>query len=128
MDALLIRFISFGFKYGEPKGLDLCIDCRALPNPYWENDLRYHNGTDEEVIRWFEGKEAVEPFFQEAIANVKRAIKTARRQGKDCLHVGLGCTGGQHRSVYMAERLAAYFAETENVAVVHREKGRYLAQ
>ena len=122
-----VCFRSFGYKYGAPVDAETVFDCRELPNPYWQIELREHNGTDQEVIDYLDGDPRVEAMAKRVEAYLEPYIEEVRNQGKcGCLVIDFGCTGGQHRSVYMAHRMAARFADAYSVIEYHREsKGRY---
>lgn len=121
-NSLSILFQSFGFKYGIPVDSDYLFDIRCLPNPYWEPHLRPLNGLDKPVIEFLENhpsvirmEDSIETFLESWIP----AFKADRRS---YLTISIGCTGGQHRSVYMAERLTEYFSNIyKSIQVRHRE-------
>ncbi|MEI8161728.1 MAG: RNase adapter RapZ [Betaproteobacteria bacterium] len=118
--GLTLLFESFGFKNGIPLDADLVFDVRCLPNPHYEPLLRTLTGRDVEVIRFLEA----EPEVSRMEADLRRFIgdwlPAYIRDNRSYLTVGIGCTGGQHRSVYLAERLAAHFRESARVLVRHR--------
>lgn len=117
--------ISFGFKHGIPLDLDLMFDCRFLPNPHWEPELRPLTGIDDEVRKYvLSNPEATELLgrLDELFALVLPAYA---REGKAYLSIGIGCTGGQHRSVVLAEELAALMRRRGfDPRVRHRDIGR----
>lgn len=117
---------SFGFKYGVPLDVDFQLDMRFLPNPYWEPELRRFSGLDERVSRFVLADPKVEQYLENAVEMAQIAMHGYRREGKRYMIVGVGCTGGKHRSVAVAERLAQILRGTENVdvAVMHRDLGR----
>jgi UPF0042 nucleotide-binding protein len=117
--------MSFGFKYGLPVDADLVVDCRFLPNPHWVAELRPHTGLDPEVSRYvFEQQGAKE--FLDGYAELLHLITEGyRREGKRYLTLAVGCTGGKHRSVAMAERLAERLtSDGVETVIVHRDMGR----
>ncbi len=118
--GLTLLFESFGFKNGIPLDADLVFDVRCLPNPHYDPLLRPLTGRDVEVIRFLEA----EPEVSRMEADLRRFIgdwlPAYIRDNRSYLTVGIGCTGGQHRSVYLAERLAAHFRESARVLVRHR--------
>jgi len=123
--GISLLFRSFGFKYGVPVDADLVFDLRCLPNPHWEEDLRPLTGKDEAVQAFLGGEELV----QEMLADITRYLDTwiprFEENARVYMTVALGCTGGQHRSVYVAERLMEHFSERfENVLLRHREVDR----
>ena len=108
---LSLTFESFGFKHGIPGDADFVFDARSLPNPYWEPALRNLTGRDPEVIRFLEGQTNVghaDPGHR-ALSSMAR-IPEYQASNRGYLTVAVGCTGGQHRSVYIVDRLAARFA------------------
>ena len=108
---LSLMFQSFGFKNGIPSGADFVFDARTLPNPYWVPELQPLNGRDAAVIAFLESEPAVKALLDDIIAFVERRIPLYVEHNRGYLTVAVGCTGGQHRSVYLVERLAAHFAD-----------------
>lgn len=120
--SLMIQ--SFGFKHGTPSDSDFLFDVRCLPNPYWEPDLRTLTGRDAGIIDWLEKHDEVGRMYadiQTFLSNWLPSIDTGCQRAY--LTVSVGCTGGRHRSVYLAERLYQHFRQTlgENVILRHRE-------
>lgn len=117
---------SFGYKYGLPMDADLVMDCRFLPNPFWIPELREFNGLDEEVRNYVLGQEGAEEFLQSYQQLLRLVGAGYHREGKRYLTLALGCTGGKHRSVALAEELARRLAEDDGMTVktVHRDLGR----
>ncbi|PRW65214.1 RNase adapter RapZ [Actinopolyspora mortivallis] len=121
-----VTVLSFGYKYGLPMDADLVMDCRFLPNPFWIPELRDFNGTAEEVRNYVLGQEGAEEF----LGNYQRLLRLVgtgyQREGKRYLTLAMGCTGGKHRSVVLAEELARRLSEEEGLTVktVHRDLGR----
>lgn len=107
---LAILFESFGFKSGIPGDADFVFDARTLPNPYWERDLKPLTGLDPPVQRFLEASPAVQQMIDDIAGFLERRIPAYERNNRGYLTVAIGCTGGQHRSVYLAERLAAHFS------------------
>ena len=117
---LSITFESFGFKRGIPGDADFVFDARALPNPYWEPGLRNLNGRDPEVIRFLETHTHVQALIADIARFVRGRIPEYQASNRGYLTVAVGCTGGQHRSVYIVDRLAAQFAaDFEEVTARH---------
>jgi RNase adapter protein RapZ len=118
---LSITFQSFGFKYGVPIDADLVFDVRFLPNPHYVESLKPHTGKDadvyEYVMKWAETKQ----FLKKLVDLFSFLIPHYHREGKTNLVVGIGCTGGKHRSVAIAEFLNQKFQETEQTRVAHRD-------
>ena len=108
---LSLMFESFGFKYGIPGDADFVFDVRGLPNPYWEQSLRGLNGRDAEVIAYLESHETVRKMVRDLGAFMDERLPEFARVNRTYLTIAIGCTGGQHRSVYIAERLADHFRE-----------------
>jgi RNase adapter protein RapZ len=107
---LSITFESFGFKNGIPGDADFVFDARSLPNPYWEPTLRHLTGKDPQVIHFLESHSDVGVLIADIIRFMAARIPEFQRSNRGYLTVAVGCTGGQHRSVYIVERLAAHFA------------------
>ena len=107
---LSLSFESFGFKHGIPGDADFVFDARSLPNPYWEPGLRNLNGRDPEVIRFLESQTNVATLIQDIVRFLDGRIPEYQASNRGYLTVAVGCTGGQHRSVYIVDRLAAEFA------------------
>jgi RNase adapter protein RapZ len=107
---LSIQFESFGFKHGIPGDADFVFDARSLPNPYWENELRALTGRDEPVARYLEKNSGVDRLITDISAFVEARIPEFHASNRRYLTVAIGCTGGQHRSVYLVERITRDFA------------------
>ncbi len=108
--TLSILIESFGYKSGVPLDADFVFDLRCLPNPYWDIKLRPFTGRDEPVVRYLDSQEAVQQMYRDISAFLERWIPKYIDFNRNYLTVALGCTGGQHRSVYMAEKLGALLA------------------
>lgn len=106
---LTVLFRSFGYKNGMPGDADFVFDARCLPNPYWKISLRGQTGRDPEVMAYLESHEAVSRYVDDIISFLENWVPEFRRSNRSYLTVAVGCTGGQHRSVYVVERLAAQF-------------------
>jgi len=118
--SILIK--SFGFKHGVPPDADFVFDLRCLPNPYWETHLRSLTGKDPAVVEFLDGEDSVQAMFRDILGFLKKWIPEYVDFNRSYLTVAVGCTGGQHRSVYMAEKLAAELAsEYANVLTRHNE-------
>lgn len=109
-DRMSVLLESFGYKNGIPGDADFVFDARSLPNPYWEPGLRALTGRDEAVVRFLETHAAVGRYIEEVDAFVQARIPEHQAANRRYLTVAVGCTGGQHRSVYVIERLAARIA------------------
>jgi UPF0042 nucleotide-binding protein len=104
-----LLFQSFAYRHGVPDDADFVFDARALPNPYWEAALRELSGRDEAVARFMDEHADAAQFLADVTAFLERWLPSLVRSNRSYLTVAVGCTGGQHRSVYLAERLAAHF-------------------
>lgn len=119
---LTLFFESFAFKLGVPLDADFVFDVRAIPNPYYDLALRPLTGKDEPVIAFLEAQDSANEMLEDIRKFIEKWLPAFKTDNRSYLTVALGCTGGQHRSVYMAERLAAYFGKTEQVVLRHREQ------
>lgn len=120
---LSLMFQSFGFKYGTPRDSDFLFDVRCLPNPYWIPKLRKHTGLEQPVVDWLRQQEPVVKMQNDLETFIGDWIPQIIESQRAYITVSIGCTGGHHRSVYLAEALASYFRQTYNEAVIvkHRE-------
>ena len=109
--GLAVSLISFGYKYGAPRDADLVIDCRFLPNPHWVDDLRPLPGTDERVVRYVRGQQTYREFMRRLRALLGFMVPGFIAEGKAYLTIAVGCTGGRHRSVVIADDLARFFRD-----------------
>jgi UPF0042 nucleotide-binding protein len=122
---LRVTVLSFGFKYGLPPDADFVLDARFLPNPYWVPELREHTGREEDVSRYVLGQRGANTFVETYARLVTATAPGFEREGKRYLTVAVGCTGGKHRSVAIAEELAKRLRELRVVAhAQHRDLGR----
>ncbi len=117
---------SFGFKYGLPMDADMVMDVRFLPNPHWVDELRNHTGQHPAVRDYVLGQPGAEHFLDTYHELLGLVVDGYRREGKRYMTVAIGCTGGKHRSVAMAEALAARLQSSDrlSVRVLHRDLGR----
>ena len=118
--ALILVFQSFAYKYGIPLDADLVFDARCLPNPYYKSELRALTGRDQPVADYLESSPTVLQFMQDIAQFLNTWLPKYVLENRSYLTVGIGCTGGQHRSVFLAESLGRQFARTENVLIRHR--------
>ncbi len=116
-----ISFISFGYKNGVPMDADLMIDVRFLPNPYWEVELRPYSGNDECIYRYVIDKPETQEFLKRLISFLDYAFEEYVKEGKNHFTVAIGCTGGQHRSVSVANYLYNHYKEQYNSYIEHRD-------
>ena len=120
IDSLSVLVESFGFKYGIPADADFVFDLRCLPNPYWTVELRGLTGLDKEVSDFLDSHDTFVAMHDDIAAFLKRWIPVYRDANRGYLTVAIGCTGGQHRSVYMVEKLAATLkGDDEEVGIRH---------
>ena len=117
---------SFGFKNGSPRDADLVVDVRFLPNPYWVPELRGYRGTDEPVAHYVLSQPAAQEFVDNFLQMFSTMLDGYRHEGKNFITVGVGCTGGHHRSVAVAEAIAARLRDNDtlDVSTLHRDIAR----
>jgi RNase adapter protein RapZ len=119
-DRMSVLFESFGFKHGIPGDADFVFDARSLPNPYWEPTLRALTGRDAPVVHFLEAQPGVARFIDDVARFIEARIPEHQASNRRYLTVAVGCTGGQHRSVYIVEQLAARIAaQWPQVALRH---------
>jgi len=118
---LTLLFQSFGFKHGIPLDADLVFDARCLPNPHYSPELRPLTGRDMAVIEFLENASDAQDMFFDIRDFVERWLPNFVADNRSYLTVAIGCTGGQHRSVYLSEKLARHFEQQQQVLVRHRE-------
>jgi UPF0042 nucleotide-binding protein len=116
-----LRLLSFGFKHAPPRDADLVIDVRSLPNPHYVPELRPHTGLDAEVADYVFREPESEQFYAEVRDFVRTAAERARASGRHGYTVAIGCTGGQHRSVAVAARLAHDLTDLDAQVTDHRD-------
>lgn len=121
-----IQVLSFGFKYGLPIDADVVMDVRFLPNPFYIQELKPFTGLDRKVFDYVMEKEETQTFYSKLLDLLKTAIPGYIKEGKEKLTIAIGCTGGQHRSVSIAQQLARDLAKDYPVSVSHREISRYI--
>ena len=119
-----IEVMSFGFKYGIPIDADLVFDVRFLPNPYYLPELRNQTGEDQAVYDYVMKHEESEDFYRHLLALIEPILPGYKKEGKSVLTIAVGCTGGQHRSVAFAKRLANDLSKNWSVNESHRDKDR----
>jgi UPF0042 nucleotide-binding protein len=122
ISSLSIQFTSFGYKHGLPNDADFVFDARCLPNPYWEKHLRGLSGKDEQVIKFLSKQKLVSDMLNQLKDFMEKWIPQFEADNRSYLCVAIGCTGGHHRSVYLAESLAEYFLQQgKHVIINHRD-------
>ncbi len=120
--AMTVVLESFAFKKGIPQDVDFVFDARHLPNPYWLDELRGLTGTDDAVARWLESEDTVHALYADIRAFLLRWLPEVARSQRSYVTIGVGCTGGRHRSVYLADRLARDLrAQFSPVVLHHRD-------
>ena len=120
-----MNVVSFGYKYGLPVDADIVADCRFLPNPRWVPDLAQLTGKDEPVRDYVLSRPGAAEFLDSYLAALGVVLAGYEREGKRFVTLAIGCTGGKHRSVAVAEQIAGQLsAKGPAVQVVHRDLGR----
>ena len=121
-NKLVLIFESFGFKYGLPRDVDYVFDVRFLPNPHWEPELRSFSGLDEPVKEYLANEPLVNKLENQLTDFIHSWLPHLERNNRSYVTIAIGCTGGQHRSVYLAQKLAQNFSnENHNIQIHHRE-------
>ncbi|HET8729706.1 MAG TPA: RNase adapter RapZ [Moraxellaceae bacterium] len=124
-NGFTVMFQSFAYKHGIPLDADLVFDVRCLANPHWQPDLRHQTGLDDGVRAFLDNDALVEELFSDLHSFLLKWLPRFRQSDRSYLTVAVGCTGGQHRSVYMVERIAAAFrGDIAHVQVRHRDIDR----
>lgn len=118
---LTLLFQSFGFKHGVPLDSDLVFDVRCLPNPHYDERLRPLTGRDAAVINFLDNTPSAQDMFNDIVNFLQRWLPNFIADNRSYLTVAIGCTGGQHRSVYLAEKLTRHFESQQQVLVRHRQ-------
>jgi len=122
---LSISVQSFSYKRGLPRGLDMVLDCRFLRNPHWDEKLRQENGTNEDVVSYIAEDDRFGPFYQGSLNLLQTVLPGHVDEGRANFSVGFGCTGGKHRSVALAKKIATTLAQDGwQVSIRHRELER----
>ncbi len=129
LPSLRINLLSFGYKYGIPVDADLVLDCRFIPNPHWIPELRPLNGLDKPVSEKVLSSDGVDEFVKSYVGVVHQMIPGYFREGKKYVTIAIGCTGGKHRSVAIAEEIARQLTTSSNdleitAHATHRDVGR----
>ncbi|MDH3355269.1 MAG: RNase adaptor protein RapZ, partial [Chromatiales bacterium] len=120
--GMSILFQSFGFKHGLPIEADFVFDVRCMPNPHWEPRLRVMTGQDDDVKNFLDNHFEVNRMFDDIKHFLERWLDSFKDNKRSYLTIAIGCTGGQHRSVYFVERLTEYFSHSKYATLVrHRE-------
>ncbi len=120
--GVMLSIESFGFKHGPPRHADFVFDVRCLPNPYWDESIRHLSGLDEQVVNFLEKEPQVHKMCNEIAGFLENWLPAFDADNRAYLTLAIGCTGGHHRSVYTANRLAKHFSKImSNVQVQHRD-------
>lgn len=124
--GLSVSVQSFSYKRGAPRGVDMMIDCRFLRNPHWEEALRSLTGQYDGVGNYIQEDPVFSPFFEKLTGMMDLLLPAYQAEGKAYFTIAMGCTGGQHRSVFVAEKLASYLKDSEwQVQIRHKEMDRW---
>src|SRR5262247_2626885 len=122
---LLVSLVSFGFKYGVPIDSDLVFDVRFLPNPNFVPDLKPHTGADADVVKYMESHEATHKFLEHVYTFTDFLLPQYEKEGKSYVTISIGCTGGRHRSVFIANAMAVHLGERNyRFKVSHRDSDK----
>jgi UPF0042 nucleotide-binding protein len=123
---MALQFQSFGYKHGIPIDADMVFDVRCLPNPYWVNSLRSLTGLNQEVVEYLESYPEVIKMYSNIKDFLETWIPSFQHSNRSYITIALGCTGGQHRSVFLSEKLKKHFSQTiSNIQVRHRELSNF---
>lgn len=122
--AFHVNVMSFGFKYGVPIDADIVMDVRFLPNPYYIKELREKTGNDQAVYDYVMNSEMTEEFYQQFIKMLHFVMPGYQKEGKSSVTIAIGCTGGQHRSVALANRIGEALQEKYPVNITHRDMAK----
>lgn len=127
--GMAVLFESFGFKHGPPSNADLVFDARCLPNPHWDPNLRAQTGLEQDVMLFLDEQPLVQDMLEDIKGYLTRWWPHYQANNRSYITIAIGCTGGQHRSVYLCQKLQAHFAqELDNVQVRHRELGHAIKE
>lgn len=123
---LNVTVLSFGFKNGLPREADIVMDCRFLTNPHWDEKLKPMTGKDEAVAGYIAKDPAFKPFLQNLKGLLEPLFESYAKEGKSYLTIALGCTGGKHRSVFVAEKLGEWLQQKGvQTSIEHRDINRF---
>lgn len=122
--TLTVNLVSFGFKYGAPIDVDLMFDVRFLPNPHYVEELRHKTGCEPEVAEYVLNHHDTKEFLEKLIDFLRFTLPHYQREGKSQLVIGIGCTGGKHRSVAIVQHLGEVFSKDFTVRISHRDMER----
>jgi len=119
--SMSVMFQSFGFKHGAPGDADLMFDVRCLPNPHWDIQLREFTGQQEPVINFLASHDIVHEMINDIAQFIENWLPRFKQADRTYLTIAIGCTGGHHRSVYIAEQLGNRFKDAWDIMIRHRE-------
>lgn len=120
--SMTIVLESFAYKRGVPQDVDFMFDVRHLPNPHWSEELRHMSGLDQPVQQWLEQDESVNRMFRELLELLQNWLPEIQQSQRSYVTIGIGCTGGRHRSVYLAARLAESLGQRFSPVLVHHRE------
>jgi UPF0042 nucleotide-binding protein len=121
-DQLALQFSSFGYKFGIPLDADFIFDVRCLPNPHYESNLKNLTGLDKPVAEFFHGYNEVNKMYQDINHFINEWLGAFKKDQRHSLHIAIGCTGGKHRSVYIANKLFTNFNNPKSQVIIrHRD-------
>ncbi len=120
-NSVVVLFVSFGFKHGIPLDADFVFDVRSLPNPHYDPELRPLTGQDKPIQLFLEKERMVVDMLGDIQQYLEKWLPSFNQENRSYITIGIGCTGGQHRSVYFVEQLSAHFKQHYKVIVRHRE-------
>jgi UPF0042 nucleotide-binding protein len=119
---MMLQIVSFGHKHGNPSDADFVFDVRCLPNPYWEKSLRVLTGIDEDVINFLQAQPSTTAMIDHIYSFISTWLSAFEAENRSYITIAIGCTGGRHRSVYVAEQLAGKFTDQgASVQLRHRD-------
>lgn len=121
-ESMTVILESFAFKRGVPQDVDFIFDARILPNPHWVGELRDLTGRDEPVREWLEGEPRVQQMISDVLGFLRNWLPEFRRSQRSYITIGVGCTGGRHRSVYLVERLAGELGRAFGEILIHHRE------
>lgn len=116
-----VTFISFGIKNGIPQGIDEFLDVRMIPNPYWVDELKELTGEDQKVIDYMMSFPTTQEVLDNMVAYLKKQLMQVRKEERGSYTIGIACSGGQHRSTFVANYLAKQFSKDYRTQVIHRD-------
>jgi UPF0042 nucleotide-binding protein len=121
-DNLALQFSSFGYKFGIPLDADFIFDVRCLPNPHYESDLKDLTGIDKPVADFFQNYKEVDKMYKDINHFISEWLTAFKNDQRHSLHIAIGCTGGKHRSVYIANKLFTHFSNPKSQVIIrHRD-------